>query len=131
MNDEEGIRPIMNEARRIADHSAKIFVAFYKFSAATEDFLLKMGLLSNNVLRFREILQIYRLNPVQSIAWAAKKAKVGFSRAAVLSVRSWTFSSWQEKRNALFMQRVFAQANHADALIQAAPENSHTEMKGK
>jgi len=122
MSDEEQIRVIMNEARRIADHSGRIFVAFYRFSAATEDFVIRLGLLSNNVLRFREILEVYRLNPVQSIAWVAKKAKVGYARAAILSVRSWAFSSWQEKRNAFHMLRIFASANRADTLIQAAPE---------
>ena len=122
MSDEEEIRVVMNEARRIADHSGNILVAFYRFSAATEDFMIRLGLLSNNVLRFREILEVYHLNPVQAIAWVAKRAKVGFSRAAILSVRSWVFSSWQEKRNAFRMQRIFARANRADTLIQAAPE---------
>ncbi len=122
MSDEEKIRLILSEARRIADHSGKILVAFYKFSAATEDFMIRLGLLRNNVLRFKEILEVYRLNPVQSIAWVAKRAKVGYARAAVLSVRSWAFSSWQEKRNAFHMLRIFARANRADTLIQAAPE---------
>jgi hypothetical protein len=122
MSDEEQIRLILNEARRIADHSGKIFVAFYRFSAATEDFMIRLGLLKNNVLHFKEILEIYRLNPVQSIAWAAKKAKVGCARAAILSVRSCALSSWQEKRNVFHMQRIFASANRAEALIQAAPE---------
>jgi SAM-dependent methyltransferase len=122
MSDEEQIRLIFNEGRRIAVPSGTILVAFCKFSAATEELLIKLGLLSNNVVRLREILEIYRLNPVQTIAWAAKRAKVGFFRAAVWSIRSWAFSSWQEKRNAVHMQRIFAQTNQADALIQAAPE---------
>jgi len=122
MGDEEQIRVIVNEARRIADHSANIFVAFYRFSAATEDFMVRLGLLSDNSFRFRETLQIYRLNPVQAIAWVAKRAKVSFSRAAILSVRAWAFSSWQEKRNAFHMQRIFAGPDRADTLIQAAPE---------
>jgi len=122
MTDEKEIRVIMNEARRIADRSGNIFVAFYRLSPATEDFMLKLGLLSNHVLRHRETLEIYRLNPVQAIAWVARRTKVGYSRAAVLSLRSWAFSSWQEKRNAFHMQKIFAKANCADALIEAAPE---------
>jgi SAM-dependent methyltransferase len=122
MSDEEEIRVIMNEARRIADHSGKIFVAFYRFSAATEDFLARLGLLRNNVLRFRETLETYQISPVRAIAWVAKRAKVDYSRAAIFLVRSWAFSSWQEKRNAFRMQGIFAKANRADALIEAAPE---------
>src|SRR5947208_11240384 len=72
MGDEEQIGVILNEARRITSQSGKIFVAFYKLSAASEEFLAKLGLLSNNVLSLREILEIYRLNPVQAIAWVAK-----------------------------------------------------------
>jgi ubiquinone/menaquinone biosynthesis C-methylase UbiE len=121
MSDEEQIRIILEEARRIADHSGKIFVAFYKFSAATEDFMMKLGLLNNNVLRFKEILEVYRLNPVQAFGWAAKKARVSYLRAVIWSLRSWAFSSWQEKRNAFHMQKIFAQANIGEAWIQAAP----------
>ena len=128
MSDEEEIRVVMNEARRIADHSGNIFVAFYRLSAATEDFVVRLGLLRNNVLRHRESLEIYRLNPVQAIAWVAKRAKVGYARAAILSVRSWAFSTWQEKRNAFRMQRIFAKANRADTLIQAPRRDSLTEM---
>jgi ubiquinone/menaquinone biosynthesis C-methylase UbiE len=122
MSDEDQIRVILNEARRIADHLGNIFVAFYKLSAATEDFVAKLGLLRNNVLLHRETLEIYQLNPVQAITWVAKRTKVGCSRAAILSLQSWAFSSWQEKRNAFCMQRIFARANRADTLIQAAPE---------
>lgn len=122
ISDEGEIRVIMNEARRIADPSGNIFVAFYRLSVATEDFVARLGLLRNNVLRHRETLEIYRLSPVQAIAWVAKRTNVGFARAAIMSVRSWAFSSWQEKRNAFRMQRIFAKANRADALIQAAPE---------
>lgn len=121
MSDEEEIRVIMNEASRIAQHSANIFVAFYRFSAATEDFVVRLGLLRNNILRFRELLEIYRLTPMQTIAWVAKRSKAGYSRAVMLALRSWAFSSWQEKRNAFHMQRIFAKTNHAGALVQAAP----------
>ena len=79
-------------------------------------------MLRNNLLRFRELLEIYRLTPVQTMAWAAKHAKAGYSSAVMLALRSWAFSSWQEKRNTFHMQRIFGEAAHADALIQAAPE---------
>ncbi|SPE56603.1 putative Methyltransferase type 11 [Verrucomicrobia bacterium] len=122
MIDEEQIRVILNEARRIAADSGNIFVAFYRFSAATEDFTIRLGLLRNNVLCLREILEIYRLSPVQTIEWAARRGKVGCFRAAIWSLRSFALSSWQEKRNAFHMQRIFANANRGDTLIQAAPE---------
>jgi hypothetical protein len=122
MMDEKQIRVILEEARRIAADSANILVAFYRFSASTEDFMIKLGLLNDNVLSFKEILEIYRLSPVQAFEWAAKRAKVSYFRAAIWSFRSWAFSSWQEKRNAFHMRKIFAEANVGEAWIQAAPE---------
>jgi len=61
MMDEEQIRVILKEARRIAEDSGNIFVAFYRFSASTEKFLIKLGLLNNHVICFKEILEIYTL----------------------------------------------------------------------
>jgi len=123
MSDEEEIRGILNEGRRIAEEPGNIFVAFYRFSAATEDFVIRLGLLRNSVLRFREVLEVYRLKPVQTMSWVAKHSKTGYAGAVMLALRSWAFSSWQEKRNALHMQKVFRKATDADALIQTAPEN--------
>jgi len=122
IGDEEQIRVIMNEARRIINQSGKIFVAFYRFSAASEDFLERLGLLRNNVLSFREMLEIYRLNPLQTIAWVAKKAQAGYFRAGILSLRSWALSTMQEKTAAFKMQRIFRSLDHANSLINAAPE---------
>jgi hypothetical protein len=123
MSDDEEIRAIMNEGRRVADPSGNIFVAFYKFSAATEEFVMRLGLLRKDALRFRELLEIYRLTPLQAMSWVAERSNVSYFAAAMLALRSWAFSSWQEKRNAFHMQKVFGKVNHADALIRAAPQN--------
>lgn len=123
MSVDEEIRGIIKEGRRIADSSGSIFVAFYRFSAATEDFVIKLGLLENNVLRFRELLKIYRLTPLQTMSRVAECSKLSYPGAVMLALRCWAFSSWQEKRNAFQMQKIFRIADQADALIQAAPEN--------
>jgi SAM-dependent methyltransferase len=122
MGNEEQIRVILNEARRIKSQSGKIFVAFYKLSAASEDFLAKLGLLRNNVLFLRETLEIYRLKPVQTIAWVAKKAEVGFFRAGILSLRAWALSTMKEKTVAFNLQKIFRKRDHANSLINTAPE---------
>jgi len=122
ISDEKAIRVIIDEARRVVEHEGNIFVAFYKFSAATESFLIRLGLLRSNQLRFRELLEMYRLTPIQTMGWVAKHAKVGYPSAMMLMLRSWACSSWQEKRNAFRMQRIFGEAAYADALIHAAPK---------
>jgi ubiquinone/menaquinone biosynthesis C-methylase UbiE len=122
IGDEEEIRAILIEARRIVARSGNIFVAFYRMSAATEHFLARLGLLKNNVLALRESLEFYRLNPAQTIAWVAKKADAGYGRAVLLSLRSWALSTMQEKLVVFNMQRIFRKMDHADSLINAAPE---------
>ena len=85
IGDDAQIGLIMNEARRIATQSGKILVAFYRYSAASEAFLARLGLLKNNTLSVREALEIYRLNPFQTIAWVAKRAEAGLrSRDALI-----------------------------------------------
>src|SRR6185295_4533591 len=122
MGDEEQIGVILNEARRTVRPSGKIFVAFYKMSAASEEFLAKLGLLRNNVLSLRETLEIYRMKPVQTIAWVAKKGEVGFFRAGVLSLRAWLLTTMKEKRAGFNMQRIFRTSDYASSLINTAPE---------
>lgn len=122
IGDEVQIRVILNEARRVINRSGNIFVAFYRFSAASEDFLTRLRLLRNNVLSLREALEIYRLNPIQAIAWAAKKTEAGYFRAGILSLRSWALSTMREKTTAFTMQRIFRKVDQANALIDAAPE---------
>ncbi len=122
MGDEEQIGVILNEARRTIRQSGKIFVAFYKLSAATEEFLAKLGLLRNNVLSLRETLELYRMNPVQTFAWVARKAEVSFFRAGILALRAWAFSTMKEKTVAFNLQRIFRKREHAISLINTAPE---------
>jgi hypothetical protein len=37
-------------------------------------------------------------------------------------LRSWGLSTWQEKRNAFQMQKIFANLKNAEALLEGAPE---------
>jgi len=122
MCDEAGIREIINEARRVADHMGVILVAFYKIGGGTERFLRQLGLLKNNVLRFREALRIYRLNPMQAVAWVAERAGVGFVRATCLLLGSMACCTLQDKRNAFHMRRICADPRDAESLIRSAPE---------
>jgi hypothetical protein len=122
MGDEELIGVILKEARRVISPSGKIFVAFYKMSAASEEFLARLGLLRDNVLSLRETLEIYRLSPVQTIAWVAKKAGVGFIGAGILALRAWALSTMKEKTTGFTMLRILRRMDHANSLINSAPE---------
>ena len=121
--DEEQVRLIIDETRRIVNRPGYLFVAFYRFSSASEDFLARLGLLRNNVLSFRETLELQRLNPVQAIAWVAKKIETGFFHAGISSIRAWLRSTLKEKALALNMQRILRKKDHANSLITSAPKS--------
>ena len=122
MSDEAEIRAVMNEGKRIAAQYGIILVAFYRTSASNEKLLVRLGLLNNKVLHYGETLEIHRLNPAQAVAWVARRAKLGYARAALLSLGSWACSTWQEKRIILHMHRIFANLSDADTLLRSAPE---------
>lgn len=120
--DEEHIRLIMSEARRVVDRSGDIFVAFYRFSRTTEGFLTRLGMLKDNVLYVKESLRIHQLDPVQAIVWVANKAGIGLFPAAILSLRSWFLSPMREKQSAFNMRKIFKKMGNPSSLISAAPE---------
>ncbi|MCI0723721.1 MAG: class I SAM-dependent methyltransferase [Acidobacteria bacterium] len=121
--DEEQIRLMMSEAKRVVAPSGNIFVAFYRFSRATEDFLTRLGILKDNVLYVRESLRIHQLNPGQVIAWVAKKAEIGLFSAATLLLRSWFLSPRRENQLAMNMRKIFKQMDNPNSLINAVPES--------
>jgi SAM-dependent methyltransferase len=120
--DEEEIRAILKEGKRIVDPSGAIFVGFYRMSRGLENFLKKTGLLKNNVLSHRQCLEMYLLNPVETIAWVARQAGVSYFRSASLVLRMSALTTMQEKMLTFRVQRIFANREVARALIQAAPE---------
>ncbi len=122
IGDEEEIRIILAEGKRIVTPSGKIFVAFYRLSDPSEEFLKRVGLLRNHFLFHKQTLEMYLLNPVQMVAWVAKKTGVGFFRALIQMLRLSAFTTFQEKAMTFRMQRMFRDTSFAKTLINAAPE---------
>jgi len=120
--EEDEIQAMLTEGRRVVNRSGKVFVAFYKASAAQEDFLEMLGLISDHRLAFRESLEVYLLNPVQMVGWVARRAGLDCFHATIALLRVAGCSTMQEKRNTLRMQRVFRKISDPCSLINAAPE---------
>jgi hypothetical protein len=99
ISNEEEIRAILNEGRRIVQRPGNMFVAFYRISASTETFLSRVGVLRNHVLSQREMMEVYRLSPLQMLGWVAKKAEVGYFGASVLAFRSWVLSNGRKSES--------------------------------
>ncbi len=119
--DEEEIRRILNEGRRVVASSGAIFVGFYRLSPILEEFSKRVGLLRDNLMSHRESLESYLLSPVQMVDWIANRAGVGRLRAATWFVRIAMFASIQEKMMTFRMQRLLQKID-AKPLIQSAAE---------
>lgn len=122
IGEDELIGAILNEARRVVAAEGKIFIGFYRISPGMEQFMTQLGLLRDHVLAYREILGVYRLPPLQAITWFARKAGVSYFRALTMALRSWLAATATERKTARHMQRIFANPEQAEALLQAAPE---------
>jgi len=120
---EEGeIRAILEEGRRVVKKSGKVFVAFYKGSAAQEKFLAMVGLLNEGKVALRESLELYLLNPVQMVGWVSRRAGLDRVRATIALLRVSALCTMQERRTTLRMQRMFRKMDDPRSLINAAPE---------
>jgi SAM-dependent methyltransferase len=120
--DEQAIRGMLSEGRRVVKPRGKIFVAFYRFSPALEDFLARVGLLSDNVLLHRRSLETYLLKPAQLVQWVMKNAGTSWPGAVALMLRMAALGAVREKTTTLRMQRIFRNMEHPEAFIMAAPE---------
>ena len=65
--DEKEIQAMLLEGRRIVKKQGKIFIAFYRTSAALERFMTRVGLLENNQMAARQGFETYLMNPVQTM----------------------------------------------------------------
>ncbi|MDE2982464.1 MAG: class I SAM-dependent methyltransferase [Gemmatimonadota bacterium] len=122
MADAQEIETIMREAARIISGTGNVFVAFYRFSAAQKRFLTVLGFLRDGTLHARSALVLHRLGFGAMVARVAKTAGISPLRATLLCIRTGLESTKQERRIALAMRRVFAQAADPDAFIAGMPE---------
>ena len=119
--EEDDIRAILAEGRRVVKEAGNIFVAFYRASPAAEEFLGRVGLTRDHRLSFRESLEVYLMNPVQMVAWVGSRAGLGRFRAAIALLRVAGRSTRQEWKTTRRMQRVFRKLADPRSLINAAP----------
>jgi hypothetical protein len=120
--EDEAIRAMLTEARRVAKASGKVIAAFYKASADLETFLESVGLLQHHTLAHRQSMEIHLMNPVQLTGWIARRAGCGRLRATITLLRMAARSTAQERRATLKMQRLIAKLEDPSLLINAAPE---------
>ncbi len=130
-DDEDGIRAMLAEARRIVKERGTILVAFYRLSAAAERFLARVGLLRNHELALRQSFEPYQLNPAQMIAWVARRAGLGRWRATVVLLRLSALCTRQERRMTFRMQRIFRDQGDPRSFLNTAPEKQPYRDEGE
>jgi len=120
--DEKAIRRMLSEGRRVVKPGGKIFVAFYRFSPALEDFVSRVGLLSDNVLQHRRSLETYLLSPAQLVQWVMKNAGTSWLGAVSLMLRMAALGTLREKATTFKMQKIFRHMERPQEFLMAAPE---------
>lgn len=120
--DDGAVKQMLREGCRVVRNSGSVFVAFYRLSAASEGFLKRLGLLKNNAMALRESMELYRLNPFQTVGWVARKAGTNHLSAAVMLLRMAALSTLAEKRMTLRMKKIIRPNHDAQALIESAPK---------
>ncbi|HVV71021.1 MAG TPA: class I SAM-dependent methyltransferase, partial [Verrucomicrobiae bacterium] len=120
--DDIKIKAMLQEGRRVTTEPRKLFVAFYRGSLAQQEFLLRVGLVRNGSLDFRESLKLYFLGPGQTISWTAKRANISPLRALMLVLRMAAFTTIQEKRTTFLMQKIIRGMDDPESFIRTAPE---------
>jgi len=120
--EENQIRAMLAEGRRVLRESGQMFAAFYKLSAVQENFLTTVGLLCNGEVALRQSFELYLLNPFQMVGWTAKRTSLGYFRAAMAMVRVSVLSTMHERRVTFGMRRVFRKLHDPRRLIETAPE---------
>ena len=79
-------------------------------------------MLKDNVLFYRESLEMQLQPPHRTIASVARRANVGFLRAVMLLLRASAGSTVQEKRVGFRMQRIIRKIARAKSVGNWAPE---------
>lgn len=121
-SDENAILKMLSEGQRVVKPGGKIFVAFYRFSPALEDFLTRVRLLRDSVVLHRQSLETYLMTGPQMLRWVMQSADTDWLGATGLMFRLAAFGTLREKTTTLKMQRIIQKMANAQDFIQAAAE---------
>lgn len=130
MDDEEQIKSIINEALRVTDGSAKVFVAFYKYHPKVEALLKYTGIITDkSLLRFKRLAEMTILsfeNPIGFIRTARKEANVGLLIAFFVLMKAQLFLPKKEKKESKKLSALWKQVknelDNPQSLIDCLPE---------
>jgi len=130
MDDEEQIKLIINEALRVADHSEKVFVAFYKYHPKVEALLKYTGIITDKrLLRFKKLAEMTMLsfeNPLRFVRAVQNEANVGFLSSIFILMKAQLLLPKKEKKASRKLSALWKRArnelDNPQSLIDCLPE---------
>ena len=123
IGDEKVVETIINEARRVTDGSGVVLVAFYRFGRASEEFLRRIGIITDdNRCRLRRMFELTRLGPIESLRTIRKETNMGILSMTGWLVKSLMSLSKEERRMGRELSKMWKQMDDPDAVIGSASE---------
>ena len=123
MDDEEQVKSVIMEAKRVTDDSGRIFVAFYKYHPEVEQLMKRTGLITKEgFCRFRRMHQQIRLGPMQYINAIGKDVNICFIHALLITIKVQMFLPRKEKKAVRNLRKLWKQVENPASLLDCAPE---------
>ena len=124
LDDEEQIRSILNEAKRVTDDNERVFIAFYRFHTQGEELMRYLGLLTDESRwRAKRMYEVFRLKPIDFLKAATKEANVSFVSAFIKLVKLQLGMPRKEKEAMKRWAEMWKKIDNPDELIASVPDS--------
>lgn len=123
MDDEEQVKSIIMEAKRVTHDAGSIFIAFYKYHPEVEKLMKRTGLITKEgFCRFRRMHEQIKLGPMKYIDTIGKDTNISFIHALLITVKVQMFLPRKEKKAVRNLRKLWKQVENPASLLNCAPE---------
>ncbi len=124
LDDDNQIRQIIDETRRVTGKEGKLLISFYKIHPVTERFMKRIGIVNDQgTLRRRRLFELSRLDPKDFIAAIRKDTNLSLFSIIAELIRLQLFLPEQERILTKNLSMILKSADNADELIASVSES--------
>jgi len=124
MDDEEQIRSILNEVKRVTEDSGKIFIGFFQWNVRGASIMRYLGLITDeNRWRARKFNEVFRLKPTAFLKVAAKEANVSFVSTLFKFISYHMHLSRRDKEATKRWTEMWKKIDNPEELIATIPDS--------
>ena len=124
LDDQEQIRSILTEARRVTEDAGKVLVAFYRFGSAAEQVMRLAGLITDDERwHWKQTFQAMRMTPVELLRTVKAKGDVSYLSALAKLIKLRFLAPAKEKKAAKRWSRLWKEAADPEKLIDCTPDS--------